>query len=279
MEFGLRRAQGPDGAMSASKYSCIGGFDATSNVLAGKIFGLVISGTHAHSYVMSYRGLDGFREDRNVGETQYSEKEFVNIVLQKKHFFCVEKKHLFYDFVPEIENANIGELAAFISYAIAFPKGFLALVDTYSTLTSGVPNFIFVGAALKELGFKAVGIRIDSGNLAQLSKDTRKLFKEADRLLGEGEFFGPMRIVASNDINEEILWELNRNQHEINSFGIGTEVITKFSLYLLFYFHATLSRPYPTLLSFLCKCRIHACVFVCQLSHMCLYTVHISLNS
>eukprot|EP00968_Pinguiococcus_pyrenoidosus_P018719 scaffold1954_cov268-Pinguiococcus_pyrenoidosus.AAC.156 len=161
MEFGLRRAQGPDGAVSASRYSYVGGFDATSNVLAGKLTNIPVKGTHAHAYVQAYSGIDDLR-DRRLGDNS----DFAGAVLKTREELG-------------FHGAHDGELAAFISYAQAFPSGFLALVDTYDTLTSGVPNFIAVAIELIKLGKKPVGIRLDSGDLSYFSKKARQLLREA----------------------------------------------------------------------------------------------------
>lgn len=211
LEFGLRRAQGPDGGVSASKYSYIGGFDGTSNVIAGKLFGINVKGTHAHAYVMSYMSMADLKSTKIMRGGE--EVEFVQLVLAKRQ--------LLYGACESSES----ELAAFISYAQAFPNGLLALVDTYDTLKSGVVNFISVGLALHELGFKPVGIRLDSGDLSYLSKETRKLFKEADARIGE-TVFTHCKIVASNDLDEDVLLRLNMDGHEINMFGIGTNLVT-----------------------------------------------------
>lgn len=159
LEFGLRRAQGPDGAMSASRYAYIGGFDGTSNVLAGKEYSIPISGTHAHSFVTSYT---------DFSDLKTTELDGVDLVKRAQHY----QRELGYG------ATNASELAAFIAYAIAFPKRFLALVDTYDTLNSGVPNFICVALSLKELGYQPLGIRLDSGDLAYLSKEARVFFSE-----------------------------------------------------------------------------------------------------
>lgn len=214
LEFGLRRAQGPDGGVSASKYSYIGGFDGTSNVLAGKLFGMTVKGTHAHAYVMSYTSLADLRSTKITNPQNGAQIEFVELVLAKRAFLQ-----------KIASSSNDSELAAFISYAQAFPGGFLALVDTYDTVCSGVPNFIAVGLALHEIGYKPVGVRLDSGDLAYLSKEARRLFKETDALVGR-EIFTSCRIVASNDIEEEILLSLNVQGHEIDTFGIGTNLVT-----------------------------------------------------
>lgn len=201
-EFGLRRAQGPDGGMSASRYSYIGGFDSTSNVLAGMIHSIPINGTHAHSFVQSFQSLDQVQVNKLP-------TDFIKKVLEIRDRLG-------------FTNTNIAELAAFIAYADAFPHKFLALVDTYDTLGSGVPNFICVAIALKELGYTAIGIRLDSGDLAYLSKRAREMFKQAESQgLPEG-----LKIVASNDIDEETIYSLKNQGHEIDIFGIGTHLVT-----------------------------------------------------
>ncbi|OQS05961.1 nicotinate phosphoribosyltransferase [Thraustotheca clavata] len=205
-EFGLRRAQGPDGGISASRYSYMAGFHGTSNVLAGKLFGIPIKGTHAHAFVQAHRSLD------DVKQTMLDGVDFKALTLK-------------YRAKMQAENTNDGELAAFISYALAFPQAFLALVDTYETLSSGIPNFLAVALALHELGYKPNGIRLDSGDLAYLSKEARRQFTEAANTFGIPEF-AKLTIVASNDINEAVLNSLNEQGHEIDSFGIGTHLVT-----------------------------------------------------
>jgi nicotinate phosphoribosyltransferase len=127
LEFGMRRAQGPNGAMMASRAAFVGGCGATSNALAGYQFGIPVRGTQAHAWIMSFAS----------------------------------------------------ELEAFRAYAASYPKGTLLLVDTYDTLSSGVPNAIKVGLELKERGEKLVGIRLDSGDLALLSRESRRMLDEA----------------------------------------------------------------------------------------------------
>lgn len=118
-----------------------------------------------------------------------------------------------------------GELAAFISYAIAFPTSFLALVDTYGVLKSGVPNFLAVALALHECNYKAVGLRLDSGDLAYLSLRVREDFaKVAEKF--NLPYIQTLTIVASNDINEDTLNSLENQGHEIDVFGIGTHLVT-----------------------------------------------------
>ncbi len=210
LEFGVRRAQGPDGAMSASRYSFIGGFDSTSNVAAGKLFGVPVSGTHAHSFVSSFSSL----EDLPVSDISMPNGEKYNF------------KDMVLSYRDKIgaNSTNDGELAAFIAYAISFPDNFLALVDTYDILKSGIPNFICTALALHKLGFKPVGVRIDSGDLSYYSKKIRDIFKKTDLKFKNG--FSILKIVASNDIDESTLLSLNQQGHEIDVFGIGTHLVT-----------------------------------------------------
>jgi nicotinate phosphoribosyltransferase len=212
IEFGLRRAQGPDGGISASRYSCMGGFDGTSNVLAGMLFGLSVRGTHAHAYVSSFSGLDEIKDPSIRSSKGDSFDDFVGIVMRWRRKLGFDR-------------TNEGELAAFVSYAQSFPDRFLALVDTYNTLESGVPNFICVALALNEIGVRALGIRLDSGDLAYLSKEARRMFRE----IAETEKippFGDLTIFASNDIDESVLLSLNQQGHEVDAFGIGTHLVT-----------------------------------------------------
>lgn len=167
LEFGCRRAQGADGALTASWAAHIGGCDSSSNVLAGKVFGIPVAGTHAHSWVMSF-------DD---------------------------------------------ELSAFKSYAEALPNNCVFLVDTYDTL-DGVRHAIEVGKILKKGGHKLLGIRLDSGDLAYLSIEARKLLDDAG--------FKDTNIVASNDLDENIISSLNLQGAKINVWGIGTKLVTAF---------------------------------------------------
>ncbi len=211
VEFGLRRAQGPDGGVSASRYAFIGGFSGTSNVRAGQLFGLQTKGTMAHSYVSSFSGLDEIA-DPNLKGPDGKERNFVDLVL-------AYRRRLNY------LQTNEGELAAFISYASAFPNTFLALVDTYNTLQSGLPNFVCVALALIDVGYKPLGIRLDSGDLSYFSRESRRTFREIGEKFSIG-FFAGLKIMASNDINESILLSLAQQGHEIDLFGIGTHLVT-----------------------------------------------------
>jgi nicotinate phosphoribosyltransferase len=167
MEFGLRRAQGIDGALAASRAAFIGGCDSTSNLMAGKLFGIPVSGTHAHSWIMSFDN----------------------------------------------------ELDAFKAYAEALPNNCIFLVDTYNTL-EGVRNAIEVGKMLEAKGKKLLGIRIDSGDLAYLSINARKMLDEAG--------FKDAKIVASNDLDENIITSLKQQDAKIDAWGIGTKLVTAF---------------------------------------------------
>lgn len=167
LEFGLRRAQGPDGGVTASRAAYIGGFDATSNVLAGKLYDIPVKGTHAHSWVMSFDS----------------------------------------------------ELESFETYAQYMPNNVTLLVDTYDSL-NGVRHAIKVGNQLREHGYDLGGIRLDSGDLAYLSIEARKLLDDAG--------FEKTNIVASNDLDEHIMDSLKIQGAKINVWGIGTKLVTAY---------------------------------------------------
>eukprot|EP00033_Pygsuia_biforma_P000664 GCRY01000781.1.p1 GENE.GCRY01000781.1~~GCRY01000781.1.p1 ORF type:complete len:550 (+),score=120.08 GCRY01000781.1:121-1770(+) len=211
LEFGLRRAQGPDGAMSASRYSYMGGFDASSNMLAGKLFDIPVKGTHAHSFISTFADWSALcRQDIKAPDGKMI--DFVSVVKEKREQLG-------------FTDTNTGELTAFSAYAMAFPAGFLGLVDTYDTLASGVKNFLVVALALHSIGYKAVGIRLDSGDLAYLSTECRALFRRVAAELNI-PYFANFTIVASNDLNEMTILSLNSQGHEIDVFGIGTHLVT-----------------------------------------------------
>jgi nicotinate phosphoribosyltransferase len=170
IEFGLRRAHGPDAALWASRASFIGGAQGTSNVLAGKAFGIPVRGTVAHSWVESFPS----------------------------------------------------ELESFRTYCSIYPGGCLLLVDTYDTLKSGVPHAIQVGKELRAQGRgELTGIRLDSGDLAYLSKEARKLL---DR-----EGFPETKIFASSDLDEWIIESIKNQGGQIDTWGVGTRLVTAFS--------------------------------------------------
>lgn len=189
----------------------MGGFDGTSNILAGKLFGIPIMGTHAHAFVSS------FTDEEIIQDTSLVDPE--------------GKKHDFWDIVWETRkelsftSTCVGELKAFTAFALSFPNNSLLLIDTYDTLSSGIRNFMVVAYALHKIGYRAKGIRLDSGDLAYLSNCARKFFhKMASKL--NIDYFKDFDIVASNDINVETLESLNQQGHSIDTFGIGTNLVT-----------------------------------------------------
>lgn len=216
LEFGLRRSQGPDGGLSASRYAYMGGFDATSHVLAGKLFGIAIKGTHAHSFVTSFTALT----DITRPDIKSASGETVNFLE-----LCLKnRQEMNSKLGSPYLGTNESELAAFIDYAQAYPAGFLALIDTYDVLFSGVLNFNVVAISLLQLGYKPVGVRLDSGDLAYLSIQVRKEFEKIEAEYGHN--FSKLTIVASNDINENVIHSLNHQGHEIDCYGIGTHLVT-----------------------------------------------------
>ena len=168
MEFGLRRAQGPDAGLYGARAAMIGGCVGTSNVLAGQMFDVPVMGTHAHSWIMSF---------------------------------------------PD-------EYTAFRTYAEMYPDNCTLLVDTYDTLKSGVPNAIRVFEEMREEGIPLTkyGIRIDSGDLAYLSKEAYKMLAAAG--------FDDAIISASSDLDEYLIDSLKAQDAKINSWGVGTRLIT-----------------------------------------------------
>ncbi|XP_063869239.1 nicotinate phosphoribosyltransferase-like isoform X1 [Scylla paramamosain] len=218
LEFGLRRAQGPDGGLSASKYAYLGGFDGTSNVLAGKLYNIPVKGTHAHSYISSFSSLDDLHIDTLKHKETGEELSLKEASLRWRSRLA--------DTLNIIQSeASDGELAAFISFAIAFPCGFIALVDTYDVLKSGILNFCAVALGLHDLGYRALGLRIDSGDLAYLSCIARASFTTVAEEY-ELDWFASLQIIASNDINEDTIISLNEQGHKIDCFGIGTHLVT-----------------------------------------------------
>lgn len=168
MEFGLRRAQGPDAGIYGARAAMIAGCKGTSNVLAGKIFGVPVLGTHAHSWIMSF---------------------------------------------PD-------EYTAFKKYAQLYPNACTLLVDTYDTLRSGVPNAIRVFKEMREAGIPltSYGIRLDSGDLAYMSKKARKMLDDAG--------FPDATIAASSDLDEYLINSLKSQGAAITLWGVGTNMIT-----------------------------------------------------
>lgn len=210
IEFGLRRAQGPDGAMSAARYSYLGGADGTSNVLAGQVFDIPTVGTQAHAYISAFTGLENIPRQTLI-DIDGTERDFLTAVLRFR-------KDLGFDATHD------GELAAFIAYALSFPGNFLALVDTYDTIRSGLPNALCVSLALWEFGYRPTGIRLDSGDLSHLSRHARHLFQSAAQKSGVD--LPPIAIVASNELDESTIRSLKEQGHEIDIFGVGTHLVT-----------------------------------------------------
>ncbi len=167
LEFGLRRAQGIDGGLTASRAAYLGGCAGTSNVLAGKMYGIPIKGTHAHSWVMSF---------------------------------------------PD-------ERAAFQAYAEAMPNNCVFLVDTYDSV-QGVRRAVEVGKWLRRQGHEMIGVRLDSGDLAKLSIEARKILDESG--------FAEASIVASNNLDEYVITSLIDQNAAIDVWGVGTRLATAY---------------------------------------------------
>ncbi|CAM4495810.1 nicotinate phosphoribosyltransferase isoform X2 [Caretta caretta] len=218
LELGLRRAQGPDGGLSASKYSYIGGFDWTSNVLAGKLYGVPVRGTMAHSYVMSFTSLMEV-QPRTLKPLDGDEPvDFLPLAELWLQRVCQTLR------VPH-DRVNHGELAAFVSYAIAFPHNFQGLVDTYSIMGTGIPNFCAVALALNQLGYRVAGIRVDSGDLGKQAREIRQVLRTCSANF-QVPWFATIPIAVSNDISERSLEELMQEGNEIDMIGIGTNLVT-----------------------------------------------------
>jgi len=223
LEFGLRRAQGPNGGLSASKYCYIGGFDATSNMLGGKLYGIPVKGTQAHSFIEAFESpleltnrLLKHRENDHILMDLYELAEKKLDFLLDKIKWGVSKSEI-----------NKGELAAFCAYANSFPNSFFALIDTYSVLESGLINFCALALALDDLGYRAKGCRIDSGDLSYLSRKIKARFNEIENLDPAKYAWVPkLSILASNDINEETIESLNKQNHCCSAFAVGTHLVT-----------------------------------------------------
>ena len=172
-------------------------------------------GTHAHAFVVSFYSLADLK-DRTLVDLSArgggARRDFVAAVLQYRS----ELKRL---------GTHEGELTAFIAYAQAFPSGFLGLLDTFDTLETGVWNFVCVALALHEFGYRPLGIRLDSGDLAYLSRECRKIFVSVGEARGI-DYFGRLTIVASNDLSEKVLYALKEQGHAIDTFGVGTNLVT-----------------------------------------------------
>ena len=182
------------------------------------MFDILPKGTHAHSYIMAYTSIDDLKVDGGRSLKTAAGDEIDLVEAAKGWAAKLEA-------ATQISTGNQGELAAFIAYARSYPSNFLALVDSYDTLRSGVPNYLAVALALNAAGYEPIGIRLDSGDLAYLSKESRAMFIATAEAF-DLPAFGEHRIVASNDINEKTLESLNQQRHEIDIFGIGTNLVT-----------------------------------------------------
>ncbi|XP_044309168.1 nicotinate phosphoribosyltransferase [Varanus komodoensis] len=218
MEMGLRRAQGVDGGLAASKYSYVGGFDYTSNVLAGKLYGIPVRGTVAHSFVSSFSSLAEVSPRELLPLGGEAPVDFPPLAETWLSRVCRVLQ------VP-LEGVNPGELAAFLSYAITFPHHFQGLVDTYCVMRSGIPNFCAVALALNELGYQAIGVRLDSGDLARQSAEIRRVFRSCSEHF-QVPWFEAIPIAVSNDVTEQSLAELAQEGSEIDMIGVGTHLVT-----------------------------------------------------
>ncbi|KAM9573977.1 nicotinate phosphoribosyltransferase [Guaruba guarouba] len=218
IEMGLRRAQGPDGALSASKYSYVGGFDSTSNVLAGKLYGIPVRGTIAHSFIMSFTSLEEVQPREVLPLAGGEPVDLLALAVSWLQRVCELLQ------TPP-ERANRGELAAFVSYAVTFPRNFQGLLDTYCVRRSGLPNFCAVALALHQLGYRAIGVRLDSGDLAKQSKEIRRVLRTCGAHF-QAPWFEAIPIAVSNDISEQSLEEFSREGSEIDMIGIGTNLVT-----------------------------------------------------
>ncbi|XP_061635710.1 nicotinate phosphoribosyltransferase isoform X3 [Phyllopteryx taeniolatus] len=219
LEMGLRRAQGPDGGLTASKYSYIGGFDLTSNVQAGLLFGIPVAGTMAHSYVTSFTSMEEVWPQTLVDVNRDHEPvDFISLAKGWLGRVCELLG-------VEPERINEGELAAFLSYAIAYPQNFLPVIDSYSVTCSGLLNFCAVALALCELGYRPVGVRLDSGDLCKQSVDVRCALRLCSKHFSTSAF-DSLIIVGTNNISEQTMVELNKKENEIDVVGVGTHLVT-----------------------------------------------------
>ncbi|XP_061540366.1 nicotinate phosphoribosyltransferase [Phycodurus eques] len=219
LEMGLRRAQGPDGGLTASRYSYIGGFDLTSNVQAGLLFGIPVAGTMAHSYVTSFTSMEEVWPQTLVDVNRDHEPvDFISLAKGWLGRVC--------DLLGvEPERIHEGELAAFLSYAIAYPQNFLPVIDSYSVTCSGLLNFCAVALALCELGYRPVGVRLDSGDLCKQSVDVRCALRLCSKHFSTSAF-DSLIIVGTNNISEQTMVELNKKENEIDVVGVGTHLVT-----------------------------------------------------
>ncbi|XP_034736403.1 nicotinate phosphoribosyltransferase [Etheostoma cragini] len=219
LEMGLRRAQGPDGGLTASRYTYIGGFDLSSNVQAGFLFGIPVAGTMAHSYITSFTSLEEVWPQTLLAVN--GEKDPVDVISLTKGWLRRVCELL----GAEPGKISEGELASFLSYAIAYPQNFLPVIDSYSVGCSGLLNFCAVALALCELGYRPVGVRLDSGDLCRQSVDVHRVFRLCSEHFSVPAF-DSLIIVGTNNITEQSMAELNKKENAINVVGVGTHLVT-----------------------------------------------------
>lgn len=219
LEMGLRRAQGPDGGLTASTYSYLGGFDASSNVLAGQLRGVPVAGTLAHSFVTSFSGTEVPPDPMLAPAAGGGPR--VDLVA------CVEAwlERVCAHLGLGVQEPHPGERAAFVAYALAFPQAFQGLLDTYSVRRSGLPNFLAVALALGELGYRAIGVRLDSGDLLRQAQEIRAHLRTSAAQF-QVPWLESVPIAVSNNIDEGELARLAQEGSEVNVIGIGTSVVT-----------------------------------------------------
>uniref|UniRef100_A0A8D0CW59 Nicotinate phosphoribosyltransferase n=1 Tax=Sander lucioperca TaxID=283035 RepID=A0A8D0CW59_SANLU len=220
LEMGLRRAQGPDGGLTASRYTYIGGFDFSSNVQAGFLFGIPVAGTMAHSYITSFTSLEEVWPQVSMCSLLQS-KDPVDIISLTKGWLSRVCELL----GAEPGKISEGELASFLSYAIAYPQNFLPVIDSYSVACSGLLNFCAVALALCELGYRPVGVRLDSGDLCRQSVDVHRVFRLCSEHFSISAF-DSLIIVGTNNITEQSMAELNKKENAIDVVGVGTHLVT-----------------------------------------------------
>ncbi|XP_021460207.2 nicotinate phosphoribosyltransferase [Oncorhynchus mykiss] len=219
LEMGLRRAQGPDGGLTASRYTYVGGFDMTSNVQAGFLFGIPVAGTMAHSYVTSFSSLEEVWPQTLVAAN--GDHDNIDLISLTKGWLGRVCELL----GAESGKIHEGELAAFLSYAIAYPHNFLPVIDSYSVTCSGLLNFCAVALSLFELDYSPLGVRLDSGDLCRQSVEVRHVFRLCSEQFSIPAFQS-LLIVGTNNISEYSMAELNKKENEIDVVGVGTHLVT-----------------------------------------------------
>ncbi|TNJ26428.1 Nicotinate phosphoribosyltransferase [Giardia muris] len=256
LELGLRRAQGVNGGIAASEYAIMGGFNGTSNIFTAKKIGLVPVGTMAHSFILSMMHppaeLLNSIDEQTFGQSPVgalgSFRNFAERCLHWRGILCASrdepamKQKLIRRTDLEGDSSgdhlplypaylgNESELSAFIIYAYTHPHSFTALLDTYDPLNSGLMNFLIVACTMLEAGISPTGVRLDSGDLAYLSQKVRTTFNKCIKLvtpiLANIGKLAECRIVVSGDIDIELLMGLMKEGTAIDTFGVGTNLVT-----------------------------------------------------